>query len=476
MLPPPLPYDEDAAPNKFWKPDPYDYVIPARKGFITDYVYSLRGTEIPTLYAIWSALFMLSTAIKREAWTSWYPDKLFSNLYVILLGPPGRGKKSTTLDSQTQKIITGFPQYMQSRSKTQIKATIRTLTGKATPEALLEALKPNRNSITLLNELNEPLKKKSGDTMRYKPGAQLAIILSEMSTTINKQQYAQTMIENLLTLFDCHDQWPWRTVKRNVIMLEKLYTTFIAATTWKGFRESLPGAALGDGFLSRTIIVPIKTNPREMFPPKPVPNGPDRTEIMRRLAWIAEHTWGKHTISGEAIAAYREWYHYHIERTNIDEEYQELYSRMDNHILKLMLLMKAQRYSTGNTIELEDFENARDLVMLTMREVGETISEIGGDETMMQLNKIRNYVRKKGTVDRATLMRNMKLQADQVNNFMTTLKERGEIYIFNGKKGKSRSNGRGTETYKWREKKEQMVGAELEGRQSKNETLHSPTE
>jgi hypothetical protein len=476
MLIPPLPYDEDLAKDKFWKPDPHDHVIPKQKGFITDYVYSQRGTEIPTLYGIWSALYLLSTALKREAWIEWYPKKMFANLYMIFLGPPGRGKKSSTLDSQVYTILHKFPQYIESRSKAQIKATIRTLTGKATPEALLEALKPEKSSMTLLNAMNEPMKKSNGELMRYKPGAQLAIILSEMSTTINKQQYAQTMIENLLTLFDCHDQWDWRTVKRNVIRLEKLYTTFVGATTWKGFRESLPGATLGDGFLSRTIIVPIKTNPREMFPPRSVPEGPDMEQIMKRLAFIAERTWGEYTIDSDAKAAYREWYHHHIERTNVDPEYQDLYSRIDNHILKLMLLMKAQAYhEQDNIIRVEHFEAARDLMLLTTRGVADTLGEIGGDDSMRRISSVATYIEDHKEVTRAKLMQNMKLSARDTNEIINTLKERGEIYIYrgDGKKGKSRSNGKGGEVYRWRTKKEEQVSADEDAQPSNQNKSHS---
>ena len=77
-LVPPVPYDENAVPasRRAWVPDFHDQLIPKRKGFISDFVFHTRGIMTPTLASIWSALFVLQSAIKREAWLQWYPKPL----------------------------------------------------------------------------------------------------------------------------------------------------------------------------------------------------------------------------------------------------------------------------------------------------------------------------------------------------------------------------------------------------------------
>ena len=109
---PPVPYDEDKLPSKPWKVDPWDDVLPSDPGFLTDVVLALRGTSIPTAFALWTAILVIATAVKREAWMKWYPKPLYGNLYLMLVSPPRLNKKSSCI-SFGERLLRKFPAYIR---------------------------------------------------------------------------------------------------------------------------------------------------------------------------------------------------------------------------------------------------------------------------------------------------------------------------------------------------------------------------
>ena len=79
----PVPYDEDQDPDQFWERDPSDGILPQTKGWMNDVVYYFRGREVAKLFMIWSSLFCIASAVKREAWINDADEQMFCNLYFL---------------------------------------------------------------------------------------------------------------------------------------------------------------------------------------------------------------------------------------------------------------------------------------------------------------------------------------------------------------------------------------------------------
>ncbi len=136
----PKPFDESKDPNPFWigkYDDPFD-VFAEPKGFMTDLIYYLRGTEVPSVYTIWTSLVIVSSVVKREAWLEWYPKEFFNNLYVILLGPSA-GKKTTMIEIAID-LVDNYHRSIPDDNFRKMKS-ITVLKNKATPEAVLQTMK-----------------------------------------------------------------------------------------------------------------------------------------------------------------------------------------------------------------------------------------------------------------------------------------------------------------------------------------------
>ncbi|NJL70582.1 MAG: DUF3987 domain-containing protein [Candidatus Competibacteraceae bacterium] len=260
-------FDEMRIPKceQNWIPDYGDGVVPRGKGFITDFVYHTRGYMIPTLACIWSALYVLSAAVKREAWLKWKPEALYVNLYMIIVGPAGRAKKTTAISSIGAPILRGFRNYVSDQNLYKMKY-VHIVKDMTSTEALIDAMLPEKKpqeDFYLQDENKEPILDKAGKAIGYKRTSETAIIVSELSTFLSSRSYADTLTQLLLDLYDCHPTFEWRTLGRGTKTLRKLYTSFVAGTTVQGLRESIPQAAKGDGFMSRTILVYVPTSKRK---------------------------------------------------------------------------------------------------------------------------------------------------------------------------------------------------------------------
>lgn len=452
----PVPYDENALNgNKFWQPDPSDGLLPSQKGFLTDLVYAYRGTEIPTLFTLWSGLWAISAAVRREAWVKWFPDRFYANLYVILVGTPGLVKKSSAANVVTN-LLANLPDYIEDRNMKRIKK-INLLRGKATPESLMEAMIPTAGRVYLEDaDGNRVLNSATGRPLYYAPGSEIAISSSELATLLSKQKYSENLTSDLLDFYDCHNIWPWRTVKRGVIELRNLHTCFLGASTPKGFQKSLPDAVLGDGFLSRCVIVAQLENPRTFAQPRPVPGAPDQEELGKRLGYIAANMSREHEFSKKAWSLYEDWYANHKERLRkeMSDDNLGINSRLDINVQKVAFLMKAQRYTDAEdrTIQLEDLEDSIKLLEGTFARAPSVLRGVVSDEFSRSVNKVETFLRRKANCSRQEMLANLRMSSQDIDSAIKELRNEGRIRIVDPtpsrKTGKPK---RGDERYIWNE-------------------------
>ncbi len=444
-------YDEAADPDPFWEEDYFDSYLPEEKGFITDFVYALRGTEIPTLFAVWSAIFAMSSAVKREAWLKWgVLGNLYMNLYILLVGPAGC-KKSATVNF-CYDVMKGFKDYTEDINFKIIK-DLNIVKNKATPEAVLDRMIPKKaggGRHPMVKPNGNELLNQYGDPVYYYYGSEVSLMLSELAVMMGKQNYSESMIENLMDLYDPMDTWEWSTIRRGTVTLKKLYTTLLGATTPTGFRESVPSAAMGDGFLSRTILAYAPETTREFDEPADVPNGPTKEHLMECLAWISEATKGEYQFSPEARVYFKEWYHRFKEEFNADPKFQGVLSRKNINVQKVAFFMHAQRYAgQDHEIQLQDVKTAIALVDATYRSAPILLSDIETNGVHIKSRALEKYIEKQGKVTRQKVQRTKKIPAHDLTLLINHIANEGKIKIIHNGQRYETSRNRSAEIYIW---------------------------
>jgi hypothetical protein len=451
----PIAFDESKDVHRFWGADPGDRLLPSTRGFISDYVYATRGIEAPTLFNIWTALFTLSSVLKREVWIPWGPlGRLFPNLYVLIVGPAGLVKK-TTIVGWADSLINGFPKFITNESWRAVKS-IKFLYNKSTPEAMLEVMKPDKRGgrfVMLTDEAGATLMR-DGRPIKWEKTSEIALILPEFAVMASKASYNESLIQNLLDLYDTHESWKWTTVKRGQVELRKLYTNLLGGITVTGFQQAIPESALSDGFLSRTIVVYHEAVPsREFRYPQDVPGAPTKEDLQERLAWIANNMQGEFALDEEADAIYEKWYHdYRVELLS-SNGHTGIIGRKFTHLLKVALLIRASRYkpkvSKQTLITAEDFRDAMRLINSTYKGSTRVLKNISLSAFQKKVNSVGEYIESKGSVKRIVLLQNQHISASDAAMVLDELLQEGKIEIrLDGKKQKYVSRS-GDEEYHW---------------------------
>lgn len=421
--------------NVFWETEPWDAHVP--EGFLSDFVTSVRGIETPTKFALWSGIFILSSALKRESYINWYPAEIYPNFYIVLVAPPRINAKTTVVNYGESKVLSSFHKVYPDRYMQELKRV--NIERKATPEALGMALLPESKHWI-----------ESGQRCEIDRGSQISLIVSELGTFLGKQKYNIGLIDRLTSFYDCKDADSERTIGRGLQEYENIYVTLFAATTRDGLEASVPAEAFGSGFMSRVVLVYAPEALRTFPIPKAVglSNGkgiPWAKELQKRLAWVSEKSLGEFHMDEETTQAYDKWYRAFKQglASSKDEQVMLLRSRYDTHLLKLMLIIRAQRYDivlseednvVGRTITIEDFRDAKSILDATYSDSGYSIEDAAVEnEWTRKYNQVKGTLKKWEKIHRRDLLPRMSgygCKASEVDGILNQLVEEGVIDIF----------------------------------------------
>lgn len=453
----PTPYCEGALPKKdrFWENgprayvDPWDKNLPTQPGFITDFCSHLRGYETPTAFALWVSAFFIASAIKREAWIEWADERLFTNFYVILVGPPGVVKKGTTISHGFKAFTTCYehivnPAIRVRKGNVLIRNgsgpptyNFRIIKNKATPEAIVKSMNV-KGAKSLRIEGANPIK----------PTSEVCIVVPELATLLGKKDYASTTTELLMDLYDPQDEWHNETIGRGEEHLRYLCTNFLGATTPKGLQQSIPAVATEDGFISRCVMVFQRRSARRFS--MPIKSGLDMGELAKRLAWIAEHTLGEHTLAPDARAVYDEWYNEW--KDELEEAIEQPYasSRFDVQVLKLALILKASRYDESKIISKQDILDSIKIMRRTAATYPSMFQEVHSEGFWTKLGKVEKFLRNKGKANRRSILNSVRIASTELDAIMNHLLQTSTVEVYRpGGKEADFMKRTGDEMYKY---------------------------
>jgi hypothetical protein len=437
------PFDENDIPkeNKFWKKEAWDMNLP-HPGFVTDFVLATRGIITPTKFCAWTALFLISTVVYRDAELDWSPLKFYLNLFILVVAPPCFCGKSSTMNWALDNILKKFHERLPDGMLREWKKVRQLIQSKCTPEGLIKQLK-SKTSPTARDH--------DGILKRKKLGSRGVIVVSELSTFLDKKQYNTGMVERLTDLYDCKLTDSSITATRDKEMLKDIYVTFFGATTPHGIETSIPEAAMGEGFLSRLIILSEDNPTRKYSKPQIITGGPTIEDLQLRLAWIAQNCAGVYTLAPEVEVKHNQIYKEFLN----DYENGRLQPGRERdmiHLLKTAVLVRMQRYEIGNLVEMQDYNDALKLIKSVQDDAKEAATNITVDERTRKLNIVRKYLKRRGQIDKKTAQMQLSprgILSSDLRACLNELNSNGEIEIKLDGKVQVYPSSNGKELYIW---------------------------
>lgn len=312
---------------------------------------------------MWVALSILGSALRRNVWLNQGIYLLYPNMYVILVGPPGKTAKSTA-----------------------IRLGRRLLQG-------VEDINFGDDSLTK-QELIRQLAKTGG---KNAPQSALTLHSTELSSLIEPSGIS--MMQFMTDIYDCEYNpkgWSYGTKGSGRDVISNPVLNILAGTTPSWLADGLPPAGAEHGFTARTIFV-FEEEPRYL---KPFPKEPPR-ELVNALINDIDHI---SRIEGEfewgvgAKKSYEKIYGEIYESYPSDYRLESFHNRKKIHVLKLAMILSITE-DDDLVIKQRDLEAAMDILDLAESNMPKAFSAIGKYEFASDLDRLEKRIITSGGIE-----------------------------------------------------------------------------
>lgn len=307
-----------------------------------------RG-EAPEKFHFWTAASTIAGVLRRRVWIDQGSFRWFPHMYVILVGPPGTVKKSSTINIG-MRMLRDVPNIQFGADCTTWQEFVQHL--EEAKDVFAEGASPGFK-IDLMNQ-------------NHTVTSAITVALSEFGTFFNPLD--KEMVNVLTEFWDGKVDTPWqkstKTQGDNTIM--NPFVNIIAGTTPMWLRDNFRGHFGGWGLSSRIIFIYCDKPERFIAYPHKLWSGEYDRKAAAFTADLCEisRLSGEYTMSPDAEAYGEKWYTVHGNRCSLLSQHPDAdpwlayyLARKWDHINKLALVLACARGDKA-VISLIDLRDA----------------------------------------------------------------------------------------------------------------------
>lgn len=322
------------------------------------YFKYVEKTEPPLVFHRWSLLTSLGAYLGRQYKLPFGDFNIYPNMYVMLMGDPGT-RKSTAI-KLAKKILSqaGYEKFSAQRTS---------------KEKFLLDLEGIEGEDGLVKDKNAVLQNLFGDDYETGECREVYICADEFNEFVGSGNLE--FLSLLGSLWDWDDEsapFKQRLKTSRSVSIYQPTISIMAGNTHAGFSEAFPPQSVGQGFLSRLILVYGEASGKKItFPERP--DEALRKQLSDMFLVIRQQVVGEAKMSDKARGMLDVIY-----RTfeGLDDARFKHYStRRFTHLLKLCLLCSAASLRTE--IRVEDVLLANTLLTFTEHRMPQAIGEFG---------------------------------------------------------------------------------------------------
>lgn len=352
-----------------------------------------EGTEPPPIFHLWVALGAIAGAAQRKLYMNADYFHIHSNMYVILVGPPGT-RKSTALRIG-KGILKRVPDY-----------------------GLEVYFSTQASSVAALVKQLSSIKTKEHQSM--------TAFSSELGSLLGTKSVEMT--DFLVDIYDCEPDWDKQTISRSLEKIERPWFNLIGATTPQWMGDNLSRTAMEGGFVARTIFVyEDKIARRVAFPKLTEEQKAIQKHLVHDLAQIAGLK-GEFDFTPEGREYYRSWYE-DTDRAKAIADYRlsGYYERKHIQVLKVAMLLSLAKGDT-KLLTPDDIGQAIDLLEDIEPGMMRAFSMVGKNlySTDLERIKLQIHEHKKLQYKQIVSANIHAVEKDQIDKILSTLCDMGE--------------------------------------------------
>lgn len=366
-------------------------------------------SDSPQSFHLWCCLGTIAGAAQRKIFmeTAYFP--VHSNMYVILVSPPGRGKKTAALRTSKNILREVTPEVNFATESGSYEGIV---------ELFLSITNPAHQSLSLYS-------------------MELGSILGTNPAM---------MVDFLTDIYDGNPDWARSTVKHGKKTIKKPWLNIMAGTTPRWLGEHIGLIALEGGLIARCIL----TYSEELILDNPWPELNPKLKKLKEylitdLSTVAT-LHGEMVFEGGKDGDARKWYDpWYKDKTRYpaipDPRTASYYDRKHIHLLKVAMALHLS-YSDELVLTLEDLLRAETLLNANEPGLRLALNAVGKNDTSVETFHILQQIKSKGSINYAELLienyhnlRYGKRSLDQTLEELRTMgkvKQEGTRFIYVG--------------------------------------------
>ena len=387
---------------------------------LDEYLDFTKGTEPPVQFHRWSFLSCVGAALRRNVYVPFGHDYIYPNMFVFIVGVPGT-RKSTSINI-TKKLLekAGFEEFAFTKT-TKEKFLLDFETG----------FTSDMEENGILDVLNRPVL-----TPEDKPRVQNVFInCSEFVDFIGQNNV--NFINLLTTLWDNMPSYQERLKNSKSVNIPNPTVSLVGGITPTSISTALPPEVIGQGFMSRLVLVYCNpTGTKITWPKPPDPKAMQHfIEFFRRMGTIQGE--GHFTQEAKDLidSIYQTW-------PNLDDVRLQYYgSRRLVHLLKLCIILAACDTPSNGTpvIKIPHVEEANTILTWTERKMSTALGEFGESRNAKASQKIMEALAiHSGPILAPDLWKVVSMDLErrqQLSELLSNLKAAGKITVIEGDGG-----------------------------------------
>jgi len=368
------------------------------------YFEYVKDTEAPLMFHRWSLTACVGATLGRQYWLNFGAlGRIFPNCYIMLVGNPGARKSSAIKSAKRRLASAGFANFSANKTtKEKFLLDLEGLPEEPRYDIRTDRRAPPSNRATEMLTPEDVLRSLeiSSDTGDHDGVPREVFICAD-----EFNEFAGNGNIDFLSLLG--DLWDWddelkcytyRLKNSKSLAIYQPTISILGGNTHTGLQNAFPSDAIGQGFLSRMLLIFSEPSGRKIAfpsePPEAVRNG-----ISSHLGQIKEAVKGEAKMTGKAKRALETIYQTWPELE--DYRFKHYSTRRFPHLLKLTLICAAMRLSTE--IDLEDVLLANTMLSHAENQMPKALGEFGksrnSDAAQAIMNKLYEANKPLSTAD-----------------------------------------------------------------------------
>lgn len=335
------------------------------------YLHYRRDTEPPVIFHRWAMTACIGAWLGRQTWIPFGSNRIFPNQFVMFIGDPG-SRKTTAIKMATSIIrSSGYATF--SAQRTSKEKFLLDLAGE--PETDHDVR--GKKGMELLDNIS---------VLEVNDGTPREILIDadEFNNFMGPGNIEfQSILGELWDWDNTETGYRFRLKNSRSIDIVQPTISILAGNTPSNFALCFPPASIGQGFMSRLLLIHGETTGRKItFPEEPPEHL--KEELVRMFLLMKQRLHGKISISADARdmldTIYKTWPDLE------DLRFKHYSTRRFTHLLKLCIIYAAARIS--QTIDAIDVIHANTVLAYTETLMPKALGELGRSKNSEAANKI----------------------------------------------------------------------------------------